>query len=286
LARIAQNSGPEAVGESPAPARDGAWITLAQACSVLCVNESTLRRWSDAGQVRTFRTPGGHRRFSQADLQSLTAPAPHASQAEREDLGELALARIRRRLQRPRQADVSWYQQLGEEERLRLRMLGRRLVALISAYLAKRARKSRLIEEARGIGREYGHELGRNGTPLRDALAAFMFFRRSLDETAKELPKSEYLERIAVESRGQVRVVPVSKIDYITASGPYAELHVGEGGPLIGERHVADVPRVGGDCGRGVVDQVDERLRYAGRRVLLEPGLDVRGRPAGVEGAA
>jgi two-component system, LytTR family, response regulator len=40
--------------------------------------------------------------------------------------------------------------------------------------------------------------------------------------------KSEYLDRIPVESRGQVRVVPVSLIDYITASGPYAELHVGE----------------------------------------------------------
>lgn len=36
----------------------------------------------------------------------------------------------------------------------------------------------------------------------------------------------EYLDRIPVESRGQVRVVPVAKIDYITASGPYAELHV------------------------------------------------------------
>ena len=41
-------------------------------------------------------------------------------------------------------------------------------------------------------------------------------------------PKSEYLDRIPVETRGQIRVVPVSKIDYITASGPYAELHVGE----------------------------------------------------------
>jgi two-component system LytT family response regulator len=41
-------------------------------------------------------------------------------------------------------------------------------------------------------------------------------------------PKPQYLERISVESRGQVRVVPVSKVDYITASGPYAELHVGE----------------------------------------------------------
>ena len=49
-------------------------------------------------------------------------------------------------------------------------------------------------------------------------------------------PKSEYLERISVESRGQVRVVPVEKIDYITASGPYAELHVGERTFAIRER--------------------------------------------------
>lgn len=39
-------------------------------------------------------------------------------------------------------------------------------------------------------------------------------------------PKQQYLDRIPVEQRGQLRVVPVSKIDYITASGPYAELHV------------------------------------------------------------
>ena len=37
-----------------------------------------------------------------------------------------------------------------------------------------------------------------------------------------------YLERIAVEVRGKVRPVPVAEIDFITAAGPYAELHVGE----------------------------------------------------------
>jgi two-component system LytT family response regulator len=47
---------------------------------------------------------------------------------------------------------------------------------------------------------------------------------------------SAYLERIAVESRGQVRVVPVEKIDYINASGPYAELHVGPQVYLIRDR--------------------------------------------------
>ncbi|MGZ7030957.1 MAG: LytR/AlgR family response regulator transcription factor [Thermoanaerobaculia bacterium] len=51
-----------------------------------------------------------------------------------------------------------------------------------------------------------------------------------------EAPKNDYLERISVESRGQLRVVPVSKIDYITASGPYAELHVGDKTWAIRER--------------------------------------------------
>ena len=44
-----------------------------------------------------------------------------------------------------------------------------------------------------------------------------------------------YLERIAVEMRGKVRVVPVEQIDYITADGPYAELHTGDRTHLIRE---------------------------------------------------
>lgn len=45
-----------------------------------------------------------------------------------------------------------------------------------------------------------------------------------------------YLERIAVELRGQLRVVPVADIDSITSSGPYVELHVGEKTYLLRER--------------------------------------------------
>ena len=49
-------------------------------------------------------------------------------------------------------------------------------------------------------------------------------------------PRQGYLERFAVESRGQVRVVPLSKVLYITASGPYAELHTAERTHLIREQ--------------------------------------------------
>ena len=48
-------------------------------------------------------------------------------------------------------------------------------------------------------------------------------------------PQSPYLERIAVEMRGKVRVVPVAQIEYITASGPYVELHTSERAYLIRE---------------------------------------------------
>jgi two-component system LytT family response regulator len=53
---------------------------------------------------------------------------------------------------------------------------------------------------------------------------------------ASATDKSQYLERIAVEMRGQVRVVPVKQIDYLIASGPYAELYVGDKRYLIRER--------------------------------------------------
>jgi two-component system LytT family response regulator len=40
--------------------------------------------------------------------------------------------------------------------------------------------------------------------------------------------RGRYLERIPVEMRGKVRVVPVTEIEFIIASGPYAELYSGD----------------------------------------------------------
>jgi two-component system, LytTR family, response regulator len=45
-------------------------------------------------------------------------------------------------------------------------------------------------------------------------------------QTAPAHPRTpEYLERVAVESRGKIQSIPVDQIDYIVQSGPYAELH-------------------------------------------------------------
>ncbi|MEO8381218.1 MAG: LytTR family DNA-binding domain-containing protein [Acidobacteriota bacterium] len=51
-------------------------------------------------------------------------------------------------------------------------------------------------------------------------------FRRARRAAGLREPAGVYATRIPVELRGQVRALPVSRIEYITASGPYAELHV------------------------------------------------------------
>lgn len=174
------------------------WMSLGRASRLLGVNESTLRRWADEGRVRSFRTPGGHRRFAADDLhriQDTSAEQPRSQ--EYRALGTLALARIRRRLQQGKSRRASWYSTMydtvDEESRLRFRPLGRRLVGLAEECLQKRLRGVRLADEARALGREYGQELARDGVALRDAVEAFTFFRRSLDETTRQLAHRENL---------------------------------------------------------------------------------------------
>lgn len=55
-------------------------------------------------------------------------------------------------------------------------------------------------------------------------------------ESGDPAPTPRYLERIAVDLRGRMRIIAVDDLEYITASGPYAELHVGEQTFLIREQ--------------------------------------------------
>lgn len=176
------------------------WITLGQACKLLGVNESTLRRWADAGHVRSFRTPGGHRRFSEDDLRNLVAGQTSAGREPYTSIGNLALSRIRRRLQRGRSQAAHWYSGLRQEDREEMRPLGQRLTSLVSDYLTRGARRTHILEEAREIAREYGALLVHDGLSLRDAVDGFTFFRKSLDETAmEEAQKSELSADKAIE---------------------------------------------------------------------------------------
>jgi len=140
-----------------------------------------MRRWADAGQVRTFRTPGGHRRFAEVDVREIV----HGRTLRQfKDVGDLATRRIRRGLHSSRNA--AWYATFDESQREKLRPLGRRLMTLVADYVGRRGRKSSLLEEARATGMEYGSELAHSGMSLSQAMEAFTFFRRHLDQSAKQ----------------------------------------------------------------------------------------------------
>lgn len=158
------------------------WLTLGQACKLLNVDESTLRRWADAGQVRTFRTPGGHRRFAETDVRAIVGGRGKRRQFG--DVGDLAAKRIRRQVHSSQNAD--WYARVDDAQRQKLRVLGRGLMTLVTDFVSKRRRKTSLLEEARATGAEYGAELAGAGMSLSQAMHAFTFFRRSLDQSAKQ----------------------------------------------------------------------------------------------------
>jgi len=160
------------------------WLTLGQACRLLGVDESTLRRWADSGQVHAFRTLGGHRRFAASDIEAVLAGGRDGRRYR--ELGDLTVTRIRRQLHRRPASEASWYTTVDETSRERLRPLGRRLAALAADYLGRRAGRAALLQDARGLGHEYGRELAGSGLPLAQAVEAFIFFRRSLDDATKQ----------------------------------------------------------------------------------------------------
>ena len=132
------------------------WLSLGAARRVLEVNESTLRNWADSGALRTYRTPGGHRRFYREDVLSLAQNGQRQDSLQRWE--DRALRRIRRRLQWNRNSTPDWYHSIDESSRVRLR----------------------LLEEVDLLGYEYGGEMARLKLSLADAVQAFLFFRNSL----------------------------------------------------------------------------------------------------------
>src|SRR3989337_1367932 len=126
-----------AVLHARSPSVQERWLPLGEACRLLGVDESTLRRWADNGHVRVFRTPGGHRRFAESDIHELLAGRGREGQRYR-GLGEPAVTRVGRQLHRPGAREAPWYANVDAAGRDRLRPLGRRLAALAAEYLRRR----------------------------------------------------------------------------------------------------------------------------------------------------
>jgi excisionase family DNA binding protein len=159
---------------------DNDWVGLSEASRVLGVSPATLRRWSDAGRLRVFTTPGGHRRFSRAALERLLP----ADRSRRPSLGPTGftparIARTYRRASRDGALELPWVLTLSDEQRILFRERGQVLAASLLQYLdaSQPATATQHLKEASKTAVEYGRGAATLGLSLSQTVEGFLRFR-------------------------------------------------------------------------------------------------------------
>jgi excisionase family DNA binding protein len=160
--------------------RDPDWIGLSEASRVLGVSPATLRRWSDAGRLRVYTTPGGHRRFSRSALERLL-PADRSRRPSigAGDLTPSRLARTYRRASRDVAPELPWVLALTNEQRLLFRERGHVLASSLLRYLdaSQPETAQHHLDEASHSAEEYGTVAAGLGLSLSQTVEGFLRFR-------------------------------------------------------------------------------------------------------------
>lgn len=159
------------------------WMSIHEAATLMGVSSATLRRWSDAGEIRAFTTPGGHRRFSRtaiADLLPADTPIQPAAIRRRE------LSRV---------ADqVPWFKDLDPATQRAMRRHARHISTALAASMESRAadEQAASLAEAEASAAACGALAAGSGVGLRETAEAFLGFRasylRALIQASSERP--------------------------------------------------------------------------------------------------
>lgn len=182
------------IDESDVEDKQTGWISLSKASAMLGVHSMTLRRWSDSGKFPSYRTPGGHRRFSLNDIESYlernqVTPADTLPEA----WADQALMQTRQQVAHHR--DHRWLQMVDEGDmRYEYRQLGHQLIGLLLQYVAADEPNEALLVEAKRFGRLYGAYGLRAGMTLSSIVEATLFFRDILIESSLQIPSKTYVE--------------------------------------------------------------------------------------------
>jgi excisionase family DNA binding protein len=183
------------------------WISVQDACALLEVGPSTIRRWADAGRIPTRRTLGGHRRFGRGAVMRLADEArellssavvvskPPSASHESWGVDERELLR------------QSWHARLAARPNMdRMRGLGQRLLGLLIQYINRHHDTRRFLDEARAIGTSYGREAREAGVSAHDTVEAFLFFRNSFAQLVHPLPGIAQPTDLAEAAELRVRI--------------------------------------------------------------------------------
>ncbi|MEK6720665.1 MAG: helix-turn-helix domain-containing protein [Chloroflexota bacterium] len=157
------------------------WITLGEATRILGVSAGTLRRWSDAGRLSVFVTPGGHRRFNRPALQRLLpSDRPTRLSLVRSALTPARLARAYRREASAAARQLPWLVDLTDDQRQWFRIHGRRMAELLLGHLdgEQGVAATQQLKAAVAEAVSYGRMAAQLRLSLSQALEGFLQFRR------------------------------------------------------------------------------------------------------------
>src|SRR5712692_1707577 len=151
------------------------WLSLSDAAAILGVHPSTLRSWSDRGDIPCHRTPGMHRRFRRPDIEHWAESRREAHASPGQLIVENVLGRTRMQMAEGRLAETTWYRQFDEQRRRELRDTGRSQLQLLVRYLGDEGDAA--LSETHVLGQAY-ERLGREaGLSLSETVRVFLYFR-------------------------------------------------------------------------------------------------------------
>lgn len=150
------------------------WLELSEAADYLGVHYTTLRRWSDAGQVPCIRTPGGRRRFSRAELSAFLAGMRSAN------LDHPQLAALGGQLRHATYISEPWYTRLDDAQRAAMRVEGQGLMAVLMQYAGRPSGGEVFLDEGRRVASRYGVACQRAGLSLGETVNTFIHVRRNI----------------------------------------------------------------------------------------------------------
>ncbi len=170
------------------------WLTLKEASDFLGVHFTTLRSWADQGEIQVFRTPGGHRRFSSADLRRfLQERVEHSNDTRQDSVIDTAIQHVHQEMARLSEEKLPWNYRLDDEATVTRRNRGQRLFALALSYVMKPKQRERILAEGRKLGLEYGTEAHSNKVNLVESGRAVRFFRNQLVQAVRSDEAPELL---------------------------------------------------------------------------------------------
>jgi excisionase family DNA binding protein len=168
------------VASSP-PAVPTDWVSIGRACQILGVNAATLRQWTSDGRLRSYRTAGGHRRFSLAELTALSG----GQEVDTAELTDSVIAQLRGRyrgMARSSGAHHGWWEALPDRLRERFHELGEEVLVKLGQALSARSQRDRQqsASEGHAIGERYASLAREAGVDTAQAVEAYLRFRRPL----------------------------------------------------------------------------------------------------------